>query len=187
MNIIYHKSNKVKPAIFLDRDGVINKDIAGKYITSIKDVFIYKTAIDGLKKIDRNKYHLIIITNQSAIGRKLISINKSIEINNYIVSNLKKNDILINAVYFCPHRPEENCNCRKPKTGLIKQAMKDFKINLKNSIFIGDKITDMKLARDLKIKFIMVRTGQYLSQTKKHRSIKIKYIINNLKCLYKYV
>ncbi len=158
MKIIYNPSQLFKPAIFLDRDGVINRDVKGKYITSIDDVKIYKTAVEGLKKIDG--YHLIILTNQSAVGRGMMSLEMAININNYIVDILRKKGVIINSVYFCPHSPEENCSCRKPATGMIDEAMKDFKIDIKNSIIVGDKTTDIELGRKVGIKSIMVLTGQ---------------------------
>lgn len=187
MKIIYIKDNKKKPAIFLDRDGVIIQDKPGKYITSIKNVKIYKSFIDGFKKIDKKKYHIIIITNQSAINRGYISLEKSVEINNYIVKKLKKYGIKINAVYFCPHRPDEKCQCRKPESGLIKEAEKDYRIDFKNSFFIGDKLTDMLLAEKIKVKSIFVLTGQGISQLKKHGKITSNYVLKNLKYIDKII
>ncbi|NLH39277.1 MAG: HAD-IIIA family hydrolase [Elusimicrobia bacterium] len=187
MKIIYIKSDKKKPAIFFDRDGVINRDVAGKYITDINDVNIYKTAIDGLRKIDSNKYHLIIITNQSAINRGYITIEEAVDINNYIVGLLKENAININAIYFCPHRPDENCSCRKPIPGLVYEAMKDYNIVLKESFMVGDKKTDMDMAKELGIKKIMVKTGQYRNEILKYGDIGYDFIVNNLKSLNKYV
>lgn len=187
MKIIYIKSDKKKPAIFFDRDGVINRDVSGEYITDKSDVRIYKTALDGIRKIDTNKYHLIIITNQSAINRGYITLEKAIDINNHIVGLLKQNAININAIYFCPHRPDENCSCRKPMPGLVYEAQKDYNIVLKESFMIGDKRTDMLMAEKLGIKKIMVKTGQYRSESLKYKNLNYDFILSNLKSLKKYV
>ncbi|MGC8867572.1 MAG: HAD-IIIA family hydrolase [Elusimicrobiales bacterium] len=179
MKIIYNKSNLFKPAIFLDRDGVINKDAKGKYITSIKDVKIYPSAVEGLRRI--KGYHLIILTNQSAIGRGMMSFEQSVEINNYIVDTLEKKGVIINAVYFCPHKPNERCICRKPMPGMIKMAMKDFKINIKKSIIVGDKASDIELGENTAIRSVMVLTGQgrkELTKLKKKPFAVIKNLIS---------
>lgn len=179
MKILYRKSNIKKPAIFLDRDGVINYDKPGKYILSKKDIKIYKSAINGLKKIKLDNYHLIIITNQSAIGRGMISLKKAIVLNNYIEKILRKNGVKINAIYFCPHRPQDGCKCRKPKTGLIEEAKKDFEIDIKKSFLIGDKGSDIKLGKRMKIKTILVKTGQANNELK-NKKINPDFIIKNL-------
>jgi histidinol-phosphate phosphatase family protein len=186
MKIIYQKSNEIKPTIFLDRDGVINKVKSGKYITSVSEVKIYPSFIEGFKKLDLSKYHLIIITNQSAINRGFISLDDSIKINDYIVSLLKDKNIFINAVYFCPHTPSENCTCRKPKTGLIAEAKKDFKIDFKDSYYIGDKKSDMELSRNVGLKSIFVLTGEgkrYLDKL----DFKPDFVLNNLKNIYRII
>ncbi|MEF3280196.1 MAG: HAD family hydrolase [Elusimicrobiota bacterium] len=187
MKIIYLPSKILKPSIFLDRDGVINKDVEGKYITSIKDVKIYKSAIEGLKKINLDKYHLIIITNQSAINRGLIDLKQFKKISDYIIEELNKHNIKINAVYFCPHRPEENCKCRKPKTGLIEEAILDYKIDIKKSFFVGDKKTDIDTAKSAGIKSIFVGTGQAKNQRLKYKKIEADITIKDLRELKKYV
>jgi len=180
MKIIYQRSDKTKPTIFLDRDGVINRVKPGEYITSISNVKIYSSFIDGFKKLELSQYHLIIITNQSAINRGFMGLDDAIKINNYVVSLLKKKMIFINALYFCPHRPDENCECRKPKTGLIEEAKKDFKMDFKNSYFIGDKKNDIELAKKINVKSILVLTGEGKKELKKG-NIKPDFILNNLK------
>lgn len=184
MKIIYKSDTIKKPAIFLDRDGVINKDIKGKYITDIKDVHIYQTALIGLKKI--RGYHLIIITNQSAINRGMITIERFKDINDFIVKKLNRHGIFINATYFCPHKPDENCKCRKPKTGLIIEAINDFNIDLGSSIMVGDKISDIELGRKVGVKTILVLTGQGKHEIKKNKNLP-DFIIKNLTYLKKII
>jgi D-glycero-D-manno-heptose 1,7-bisphosphate phosphatase len=184
MKVFSIKSNEFKPAIFLDRDGVINKDIRGKYITDKKQIKIYKTAIEGLKKIEQKKYHLIIITNQSAIQRGFITDKESREINLKIREILNSKGIILSAIYYCPHKPEDKCPCRKPKLGLLEEAKKDFKIDMSNSYMIGDKESDMKFAKAAKLKSIFVLTGQGKDQLKR-KEIRYNYKIRDLRSLKK--
>jgi len=184
MKIIYKLSNKTKPTLFLDRDGVINKVRSGVYITSTKMIKIYPSFIKGFKKLDLSKYHLIIITNQSAINRGFMTMKKGIEINNYIIKILKDNNIIINAVYFCPHRPDEGCNCRKPQTGLIEEAKKDFNIDFEKSYYFGDKKTDMELAKKVGIKSVFLLTGEGKKYINK-LDFKPDFVLYNLKNVYK--
>lgn len=182
MRIIYKRDTDLKPALFLDRDGVINRDKKGRYITKLKDIKIYPSAIEGLKGIVG--YHLIILTNQSAIGRRMMDLEDFKVIDRYIIKTLTTHKIYINATYFCPHIPEENCQCRKPKTGLVREAMDDFRIDLKRSVVIGDKITDIELGKRLGIKTIMVLTGQGREEVKKNKGLP-DVIVNNLRSLKK--
>jgi D-glycero-D-manno-heptose 1,7-bisphosphate phosphatase len=185
MRKIYIKSKLKKNALFLDRDGVINKDAPGKYIKSLKDIKIYPSAIKGLRKIDSKKYHLIIITNQSAVGRGYIDIEMAFKINDFIVNELKRNNIMINALYFCPHAPWDKCDCRKPKTGLIKEALQDFDIIIKDSFLVGDKKSDMEMAKKAGIKSIFVLTGQAKNQLKKYEIINSDYKLKDLRAINK--
>ncbi|MEW5951715.1 MAG: HAD family hydrolase [Elusimicrobiota bacterium] len=178
MKLFSIKNKNKKKVLFLDRDGVINKDKAGEYITDIGKVKIYSSALKALKEIsETQKYLLIIITNQSAVGRGFITLNRSKEINYKILKILKKNGIKISALYYCPHSPEYDCSCRKPKTGMIKEAFKDFNIDKKGSFLIGDKKSDIQTAVNAGLKSVLVMTGQgkkTLSQGKISYNFKIK-------------
>ncbi len=170
MKLFAKKSAGKKKALFLDRDGVINMDKPGKYILSEKDISFYPSAIDALKTISRKKdYVLIIITNQSAVGRKMMTLKKSKEINRYVINELKKNGIYVSALYFCPHSPQEKCLCRKPAAGMIEEALRDFDIDLSKSWLAGDKKSDMDMAKKAGLKSIFVRTGQASKELREKR------------------
>ncbi|MCF6340260.1 MAG: D-glycero-beta-D-manno-heptose 1,7-bisphosphate 7-phosphatase [Sulfurimonas sp.] len=131
-------------ALFLDRDGVINKDI--NYLFKIKD-FIFIDGIFELCKHYQNLgYIIIIVTNQSGIDRGYYSKSDFDILTKWMIEEFKRNDIEIKKVYFCPHHPDiyGECNCRKPKPGMIFQAQKEFDIDLKNSIIVGDKEKDIE-------------------------------------------
>jgi D-glycero-D-manno-heptose 1,7-bisphosphate phosphatase len=150
----------VFPAIFLDRDGVIieNRDA---YVRSWDDVYIYPQALKALAKYASIPYKFIIVTNQSAVGRGIISQETAVSINNQLVKEIKQSGGEINAVFMCPHSPSANCNCRKPEPGMFYQAAEKLSLDLNKSIMVGDALTDMLAAQNAGIKqCIFVRTGR---------------------------
>ena len=132
----------MSPVVFLDRDGVINYDYG--YISKVEDFKIIPGVFDALKRLQMIGFKLIIFTNQSGIGRGIITNEGYDEVNEYMKSTFKKNKINILEVFHCPHLPKDNCKCRKPKPGMIQLAMKKFEIDVNRSIVIGDKPTDIQ-------------------------------------------
>ena len=150
--------NKNK-AIFLDRDGVINKNKIN-YVTTLEELEILPSIGNSIKKLKNNNYFVIVITNQSPINRKLMTHEQLNKIHSFIQNHLKFFDTSIDKFYFCPHMPQENCNCRKPKPGLIIQAKNDFKIDLSQSFMIGDSQTDVEAAENAGCKGILLKQNQ---------------------------
>lgn len=183
MKLFAKKSPGNKKAIFLDRDGVINKDKPGKYILCENDIKFYPSALKALKKISQEKkYILVIVTNQSAVGRQMMTMKKSKQINRYVVKQLEKVGIEISALYFCPHSPQEKCKCRKPHTAMINQALKDFNIDLSQSWLVGDKKSDMDMAKKSGIKSVFVMTGQAPRELRE-KKIRYDFLIRDLRGL----
>ena len=144
-----------KKAVFVDRDGTLNYD--NGYTHKISDLKIYEDMIPLLKSYYDNGYMIIVITNQSGINRGYCSVEEMKQFNNKLAEVFIKHGIKIEDFFYCPHTPEEACNCRKPETGLIEMAVKKYNIDIKSSIIIGDsESTDGKLASRLGIKFIKV-------------------------------
>ncbi len=135
-----------KKAVFLDRDGVINKK-RDDYVKSINELEIFPFVASAIKKLNNANFQVIVITNQSAINRNIITHKKVEEIHLAIQNYLKKNQSFIDAFYYCPHRPDENCICRKPKPGLLIKAIQDFKIDPKESWMVGDSNSDLESGR----------------------------------------
>ena len=133
-------------AIFLDRDGVINKK-RDDYVKSINELEIFPFVASAIKKLNNANFKVIVITNQSAINRNIITHKKVEQIHLTIQNYLKKKQSFIDAFYYCPHKPDENCICRKPKPGLLIKAIQDFKINPKESWMIGDSNSDLESGR----------------------------------------
>lgn len=141
-------------AIFLDRDGTINIDYG--YVHEINSFKFIDGAIEGLKKLFDLGYILIIITNQSGIGRKYFSREDFDIVNDYMINILEQENIKISRVYFCPHIDSDNCSCRKPKLELFYRAIKDFNIDINNSYAIGDKERDLSICTKEKVKGILI-------------------------------
>jgi D-glycero-D-manno-heptose 1,7-bisphosphate phosphatase len=148
-------------AIFLDRDGIINYE-RKDYVKNLDEFKIYDGIIDAIKILKNNNFLVIIITNQSAINRKLLSISTLNHIHENFQKFLKDNDTSIDAIYFCPHTPEDLCACRKPKPGLLLSALNDFDIDLTNSFMIGDSLSDINAAKAINCNWILLKNGKYL-------------------------
>ena len=155
---------KNKKAIFLDRDGVINKDKG--YVYKIKEFEFEKNSLQGLKSINYAEYLVFIICNQAGIAKAYYSEKDFKKLDRWLNKFLNKKGIKITKTYYCPHFPEANvaqyikkCNCRKPKIGLLLRAQKEFNINLKESYLIGDKTSDILAGKRAGCKTILVKTG----------------------------
>ncbi|MFK7803643.1 MAG: D-glycero-alpha-D-manno-heptose-1,7-bisphosphate 7-phosphatase [Anaerolineae bacterium] len=154
-----------KPAIFLDRDGVIieNRDA---YVRSWDDVEIFDDAVETVVKLKSTQYLIVIVTNQSAVGRKIITIEGATAINNRLVSIIEDRGGFVDGVYICPHSPIDNCNCRKPRPGMLLQAAEDLDIDLAESIMVGDALTDLEAGIQAGVKHtFLLETGRGLRQT----------------------
>ena len=147
-------------AIMLDRDGVITEDLG--YVHKIEDFKLIPNAVEGLKLL--KDYKLFFTTNQSGIGRGYFKFEDFLNYNNRVIEELKKHNIKIEKTYVCPHKPEDKCDCRKPKIKLIKDAEKEFNIDLKKSFVIGDKKIDVEMGHKAGCKSILVLTGNGMKE-----------------------
>ena len=157
------KENK---AIFLDRDGVINRK-RDDYVKSVNELEIFPEIGESIWKLKKLGFLIIVITNQSAINRGIITNQELEKIHMAIQRDLEKKHCNIDKFYFCPHRPDENCNCRKPKSGLILRAIEDFAINTSNSWMIGDCMTDIQAGEKVGCKTILLKENLSLSEAVK--------------------
>jgi histidinol-phosphate phosphatase family protein len=145
------------PCVFLDRDGTIIKDC--HYLKDPNKVVFEDRAIEALQHLQKMKFALVVISNQSGIGRGLLSVDDVNKVNNRVEKVLFENGVRTLGWFICPHRPEQSCNCRKPKPGLIEQAVGAFHLDLEKSFMIGDKASDLQLAQFFGIRGYLVRTG----------------------------
>ena len=131
--------------LFLDRDGVINKKLDGKYVRNWEEFTFIPNVLNSISKLSRLFNRIIIITNQQGIGKGLMSKNDLLFLHQKMLKEIEKAGGKINKIYFCPHLETDNCNCRKPKIGMIEKAIQDFSsINIKKSYLIGDSPSDIK-------------------------------------------
>lgn len=145
-------------AVFLDRDGVINEDYG--FVHDVKRFKFIQGSIEGLQLISKKGYKLIIVTNQSGIGRGYYTEEDFKRVNEYMLEELRKKGVMIHKVYYCLHKPEDNCECRKPGIKFIREAEKEFNLDLRKCYVIGDKTADIKMGTDAGCKTIVVRTGE---------------------------
>ena len=148
------------PAIFLDRDGVIIEN-KSDYVRDWSHVEIYPEAIRALSLPPIKNYKIVIVTNQSAIGRGIISLNTAKEINSRLVKIIHQHGGHVDGVYMCPHTPDDSCFCRKPKPGLLLQAAKELSLNLQRSWMIGDAWSDIQAGQSAGVRqAILLKTGR---------------------------
>jgi D-glycero-D-manno-heptose 1,7-bisphosphate phosphatase len=158
-------AQSLRKAIFLDRDGVICYN-RRDYVKSWEEFAFLPGALDALRRLAQLDYATIVISNQSAIGRGLMAEETSVEINRRMQKEISQHGGRIDGVYTCPHRPEQQCNCRKPQPGLILQAARQSRLDLAHSFFIGDALTDIQAALAAGCQPILVLTGRGTEQRK---------------------
>ena len=130
--------------LFLDRDGVINIKLDGRYVKNTDEFEFMIGAEMAISKLSKIFNRILIVTNQQGIAKGIMSDNDLDVLHEYMLFEIKKNGGVIDKIYYCPHLATESCNCRKPNPGLIQQAMIDFpKIKLAQSYLIGDSDTDI--------------------------------------------
>jgi histidinol-phosphate phosphatase family protein len=144
-------------AVFLDRDGTINEEV--NYLSDISQVKILPKSAEAIKLLNEHGFIIIIITNQSGVARGYFSEKTLKEIHNHLKSELQKDGAAVDAIYFCPHHPDDGCGCRKPTLGLIKKAVEDWNINLTSSFMVGDKLVDVETGKRAGCQTVLVLTG----------------------------
>jgi len=146
--------NKSK-TIFLDRDGVINKE-RSDYVKSISELEIFPNVAKNVELLKNAGFLVVIITNQSAINRGLITHEMVSQIHDSIQNYLKANGTYVDGFFYCPHKPDENCNCRKPKSGLLNKAILELNIDINSSWMIGDNDSDIEASTSIGCKAIKI-------------------------------
>ena len=151
----------LKKVVFLDRDGTINQDSAD-YIKNWSEFIFLTRSIEAIRELTAAGFTIMVITNQSAIPRKLISPAELEHIHTKLKAAVRSAGGNISDIFFCPHMPEDGCNCRKPRPGLILQAQKKYQIELASSVMVGDSAKDIECAHNAGCGHsILVKTGNY--------------------------
>lgn len=145
--------------IILDRDGVINYD-SDNYIKSAEEWIPISGSLEAIATLNKAAYKVAIATNQSGIGRGYYDLTRLEEMHKKMHTLLANVDGKIDHISFCPHIPDDNCRCRKPKAGMLLEISKKFSIKPEKVFFVGDTITDKQAAEAANMSFILVKTGK---------------------------
>jgi D-glycero-D-manno-heptose 1,7-bisphosphate phosphatase len=177
-----------KPAVFLDRDGTINEQMG--YINHPSRFIVLPGVAEAIRLLNHNGFLAIILSNQSGVARGYFPIELVHEIHANLNTYLQKRGARMDGIFFCPHYPNGpvkeygyTCDCRKPKTGLIDQALQTFEIDLSRSYMIGDRWTDLAFADRAHLKGVLVKTGYGLGDIQyvlPHKNVKSTYIADDL-------
>ena len=144
----------MKPALFIDRDGTLCHDCP--YCKNEAEILMYDDIFEPLKELSQN-YYIIVVTNQSGVGRGYFTLADLDKMNSKVKTEIESRGGRVDAIYYCPHIPQDYCDCRKPKTGMLEKAMKDFDIDTERSFVVGDDDSDIGFAMNAGIRGIRVR------------------------------
>jgi D-glycero-D-manno-heptose 1,7-bisphosphate phosphatase len=167
----------LKRYIFLDRDGTLNEE--KDYLGDPDQLFLYPKVGKALYQLQEKGFGLIVVTNQSGIGRGYFTGETVQLIHQKLIDLLAIESVKLDAIYLCPHHPDFDCDCRKPKMGMITQAQKDFHFVPKQCFVIGDKAADINLAKTMGAFSILVRTG-WGAQTEKAQNCSPDVIVDTI-------
>lgn len=150
-------------AIFLDRDGTLNVERAD-YVKSVDELVLLPGAVAALGSLSAFTVPIILITNQSVIGRGIVDRATVDAIHAHLRTQVRAGGGRLDAIYVCPHHPDAHCGCRKPQPGMLLAAAADFQLDLTRCIFIGDSLSDYAAARAVGCQPVLVRTGRQAQQ-----------------------
>ena len=150
----------------MDRDGVLVENVAD-YIRRWEQVEFFDQAFRAVQRLQGSPFEMIVVTNQSLIGRGLMSREDVEALNRQILEVFEAQGVDFSGVYMCPHGPSEECDCRKPKPGMLLQAARELDLDLSRSYFIGDALTDMQAADAAGVKGILVLSGRGAAEAEK--------------------
>lgn len=144
-----------RKCVFLDRDGTIAFDVP--YCSRAEDFHLIPGAAEAIRTLNQHGFLVVLVTNQSGISRGYFTESTLLAIHQRMEQLLSAYGARLDAIYFCPHHPEDGCKCRKPNSGMIDQATEDFAIDLRGSYVIGDAPSDIELAHTIGCKSVLIR------------------------------
>jgi len=174
--------------VFLDRDGVINRYPGDRlYVTSLNKFRFLPKAKEALALLSKKGFKVFIASNQAGVGRGVYAQTTLNKITSTMLRKIEKSGGRIDKVYYCTHKKDAGCMCRKPLPGLLKKAAKEFKFSLKNAYFIGDTIRDVLTAKAAGSKSILVLTGKEKLKNQVNWEVKPDYIFKDLLTAVKFL
>ena len=172
----------IRKVVFLDRDGTINRD-SPAYIKSREEFEFLPASLEAIRNLTLNGFVSIVITNQSAVPRNLISSGELDRVHNLMTRTVAENGGEIKDVFYCPHMPSDGCDCRKPEPGLIYQAREKYGIDLSESVMVGDSAKDIECAHRAGCgRVVLVKSGLHngVEDELKTRRIRVDYVAKDL-------
>ncbi len=148
---------RLKPAVFLDRDGVINHE-RKDYVKSWEEFSFQPGSLEAFRRLREAGQEAYVITNQSGVGRGILSLRTLLGIHLRMELEVQKAGGMIHGIVFCPHHPDDGCKCRKPATGMFQMAAVKYGLDLSQSVFVGDAARDVQAGKAAGCKTILVRT-----------------------------
>ena len=145
--------------VILDRDGVINED-SDEYIKSPEEWVPIPGSLEAIARLCRAEFRIVIATNQSGIARGLLTIDTLHRIHTRMLEHIRQKGGDVDAIMVCPHAPEDHCQCRKPRPGMLLELAERLKVNLTNVPLVGDSVRDVEAARAVQASPVLVRTGK---------------------------
>ena len=171
--------------IFLDRDGVINEFPGhGNYVTKVKDFRFVPGALEAIRKLTEQGYTLFVISNQAGVGKGIYSKNKLNRITRFMLKHVNRHQGKIKEIFYCTHRSDVGCDCRKPEIGSIKKALQSLNRNLthaKGAFFVGDTDLDMMAGHNAGCQTIFVLSGKEKLRSINRWKVKPDFITRDLR------
>lgn len=155
-------------AVFLDRDGTIGEELG--YVNHIDRFQIFPYAAEAIRELNQAKIPVIVVTNQSGIARNIFPESLVHEVHKKMVVELAAGGARVDAIYFCPHKSEDACECRKPNPGLLDRAAREHALNLAGSWIVGDRYADLEMGHAVGARGILVMTGYGRGEYELHRA-----------------
>ena len=162
-------------AVFLDRDGVINEN-RDDYIKTWDEVRFLPGVFEALARLALTSFRIVLVTNQSPIGRGILTEEQVEAINGRLVAEIESHSGRVDGVYYCPHHPDDHCGCRKPQPGLLLQAARELDLDLSRSYLIGDAVSDVEAALAAGCSPILVLTGRGQQQQRLLRQLGYRHV-----------
>jgi D-glycero-D-manno-heptose 1,7-bisphosphate phosphatase len=158
----------LRPAVFLDRDGTIAEEMG--YVNHVDRLQIFPYAAEAIRRLNQAEIPVIVVTNQSGIARNIFPESLVHEVHKKMVAELAAAGAWIDAIYFCPHKSEDVCECRKPNPGMLERAAREHGLDLAASWVVGDRYADLEMAYAAGARGILVMTGYGRGEYDLHRS-----------------
>lgn len=176
--------NNNDKVIFIDRDGVINKDPGGwtehSYVTRWEDFHFLEGSLQALALLKKSGFRVVIISNQAGVGKGFFTKEELDRVSSRMLASIRKHGGMIENIYYCLHKKEDNCDCRKPKTGMLEAAIKRYGVAPRETYFIGDSLVDVTAGFKLGIETVLVLSGKTLLEDLRGWDVKPDHIFKDL-------